>query len=432
MSKKDLQRAKGVRDFSPQDKLSRNKIVNILRSIFELYGYNPIETPILERYETFASKYGIGQESDAMKETFKLQDQGKRDLVLRTEFTVPFARFVGMNSQLKMPFKRYQMGSVFRDGPIKLGRYREFWQCDVDVVGVSKMTIDAELVDLTKTVFNKLDLDIEIQINNRILLNEILNKASIKEKDQESVIISIDKLEKIGADGVKQELVQKDISSDQVDAVLALINISGSNDDKIKLLEKELGDSEGLTKIKEVINLIDNENVNFIPSLARGLAYYTGTIFEVFLKDTSKLNSSLAGGGRYDDMIGGFLDRNEQVPAVGISFGLETIYDALQLAKSDIVKGVSTAQIYVSTIGKGLEKEALKIARKLRQNNIKTDVDLQGKNLRKNLDYADSYKIPWVLILGEDEIKQDKYTLKNMTSGDQFSLKLPEILNKIK
>src|SRR3989339_656557 len=176
MQNEALQRAKGVRDFGPAEKIARDKLIQTLRSVFELYGYNPIETPVMERYELFASKYGIGQESDAMRETFKLKDQGLRDLVLRTEFTVPFARFVGMNPQLKMPFKRYQIGKVFRDGPIKLGRYREFYQCDVDVVGVSNPAVDAELVKLINTVFSKLNLEVVIKTNNRNVLNAILSK----------------------------------------------------------------------------------------------------------------------------------------------------------------------------------------------------------------------------------------------------------------
>ncbi|MEK7159118.1 MAG: ATP phosphoribosyltransferase regulatory subunit, partial [Patescibacteria group bacterium] len=209
MQREALQRARGVRDFGPEEKIARDKIVETLKTVFEAFGYNPIETPILERYELFASKFGIGQESDAMRETFKLKDQGDRDLVLRTEFTVPFSRFVGMNPQLKKPFKRYQIGQVFRDGPLKLGRYREFYQCDVDVVGVSDPIIDAEILQLTDEVFTKLGLETEIFINNRKILNGILDACGVAKDDQNSVIISIDKLAKLGADGVSKELAGK-------------------------------------------------------------------------------------------------------------------------------------------------------------------------------------------------------------------------------
>ena len=431
MSKNNLQRAKGVRDFLPQEKIARNKIVDLLQEVFELYGYNPIETPVLERYETFASKYGIGQESDAMQETFKLKDQGNRDLVLRTEFTVPFARFVGMNPQLKMPFKRYQMGSVFRDGPIKLGRYREFWQCDVDVVGIKKMTIDAEIINLTRKIFNKLDINIDIQLNSRKLLNDILLKAQINQDKQESIIVSIDKLDKIGSSGVGKELEEKGVTKKQIKTILDLINISGTNQEKIDFLEKELSQSEGLTEIKTIFALVDSRDMIFLPSLARGLAYYTGTIFEVFLKDKSKLSSSLAGGGRYDNMIGGFLEKKEQIPAIGISFGLETIFDALQIQKSNLVAESAISKAYISAIGNNLEKEALKLAEDLRNNSIRVDLDLQSKNLRKNLDYADSYGINWVIILGEDEIKQGKYTLRNMKTGQQQLLSLNDIIKEL-
>src|SRR3989339_1598198 len=199
MQNEALQRAKGVRDFGPAEKIARDKLVETLKTVFEAFGYNPIETPVLERYELFASKFGIGQESDAMRETFKLKDQGDRELVLRTEFTVPFSRFVGMNPQLRKPFKRYQMGTVFRDGPIKLGRYREFWQCDVDVVGGGNPAIDAEILQLAQKVFAKLGFEVEIRINNRKILNGILQYAGVSAEAELSAIIAIDKLDKIGS-----------------------------------------------------------------------------------------------------------------------------------------------------------------------------------------------------------------------------------------
>jgi len=432
MQNEALQRARGVRDFGPAEKIARDKLVQTLRSVFELYGYNPIETPVIERYELFASKYGIGQESDAMRETFKFQDQGMRDLVLRTEFTVPFARFVGMNPQLKMPFKRYQIGKVFRDGPIKLGRYREFYQCDVDVVGVSNPAIDAELINLINTVFKRLGLEIIIKINNREVLNAILGKCGISDEAQISTIISIDKLDKIGESGVKAELLEKNISGEMVDEVLKNLSLTGDNEEKIQKLRALIGDNEGLKDLEKTINTAGTNNLVFTPNLARGLAYYTGNVFEVFLKDSSQLSSSICAGGRFDNMIGGFIGTDEKYPAVGVSFGLDTIFDALELQNKDILARQSVADVYVLPVGNENFVPSFELVEKLRANNIKADIDFLDRKVGKNMEYANSYGVPWVIIIGEDEIKQQRYTIKNMKTGDQVICKFEELLEKLK
>ncbi|KKR54671.1 MAG: Histidine-tRNA ligase [Parcubacteria group bacterium GW2011_GWA2_40_23] len=432
MQNEALQRAKGVRDFGPAEKIARDKLIQTLRSVFELYGYNPIETPVMERYELFASKYGIGQESDAMRETFKLKDQGLRDLVLRTEFTVPFARFVGMNPQLKMPFKRYQIGKVFRDGPIKLGRYREFYQCDVDVVGVSNPAVDAELVKLINTVFSKLNLEVVIKTNNRNVLNAILSKCGVPEESQISAIISIDKFDKIGDVGVKAELLDKKINAETADEILKTLALTGSNIEKIQSLKDLLGEIDGLKDLEKTINLVGADNLEFIPNLARGLAYYTGNVFEVFLKDTSQLSSSICAGGRFDNMIGGFIGTDEKYPAVGVSFGLDTIFDALQIQNKGILSKQSVAEIYVLPVSKENFAPAFQLVEKLRAKGIAADIDFLERKVGKNMEYANSYGMPWVIVLGDDEVKQEKYTLKNMTTGEQVSCSFEEICTKVK
>jgi len=432
MQNEALQRAKGVRDFGPAEKIARDKLISTLRSVFELYGYNPIETPVIERYELFASKYGIGQESDAMRETFKLQDQGMRELVLRTEFTVPFARFVGMNPQLKMPFKRYQIGRVFRDGPIKLGRYREFYQCDVDVVGVSNPAVDAELVKLINTAFDKLGLEIVIKINNRNVLNAILSTCGVPEESQTSAIISIDKLDKIGEAGVKAELLDKQINSEMADEILKTLALTGSNEQKVASLKTLLGENEGLSNLEKTITLADVVNLEFVPNLARGLAYYTGNVFEVFLKDTSELSSSICAGGRFDNMIGGFIGTDEKYPAVGVSFGMDTIFDALQIKNKGLLAKQSVAEIYVLPVSKENFTPAFQLVEKLRRQGICADIDYLERKVGKNMEYANSYGMPWVIVLGDDEVKQEKYTLKNMTSGEQVTCTFEEICQKVK
>ncbi len=433
MKNEALQMARGVRDFGPEEKIARDKIVTTLKQVFESFGYNPIETPVLERYELFASKFGIGQESDAMRETFKLKDQGNRDIVLRTEFTVPFSRFVGMNPQFKKPFKRYQIGQVFRDGPIKLGRYREFWQCDVDVVGIGSPQIDAEIIQLTVEAFAKLGMEIEFRLNNRKILNEILKYAGITGEQQISAIIAIDKLDKIGVDGVKEELKEKQIAGSAVDTILKLISIEGNNQGKIVQLRDVLSEVAGLDEVEQALAfVIDNQNVFFVPSLARGLAYYTGNVFEVYLKDSSKISSSICAGGRYDDMIGGFLGTNEVYPAVGISFGLETIFDAIKLNQNndDVVKSVT--DVYLLALDDKYVKKIMNIAKQLRQAGIKADMDYLGRKLKKNLEYADSYGVSWVIMLGESEEVENKLMLRNMKTGEQEKLSVDQIIEKLR
>ena len=431
MKSEILQRAKGVRDFGPKEKIARNKIVQTLQQVFESFGFNPIETPIIERSDLFASKFGIGEESDAMKETFKLKDQGLRDLVLRTEFTVPFARFVGMNPQFKKPFKRYQIGQVYRDGPIKLGRYREFWQCDVDVVGESDLFLDAEILQLVSEAFVKLGIAVEVQINNRKILNAILNYAGIADADQVSVIISIDKLDKVGRKGVQVELENKGIAKENVATVLELITLKGNNKELLEKLETKIGDNEGISEVRQVLeNVLDGSNINFVPSLARGLAYYTGNVFEVYLEDKTKFSSSVCGGGRYDSMIGGFLEDGKVYPSVGISFGLETIFDALSLSENKEMQA-SVVDVYIVPMKDDFIKPALKIAKTLRALDVNTDISYVNKKFKKGMEYANTYKIPWVIILGEDEIKSEKVMLRNMKTGDQKLFDVKEVAEEI-
>jgi len=408
----------------------RQKIIKTLQEIFETYGYNPLETPIIERYDLFASKFSQGNESDAMKETFKLVDQGKRMLVLRNEFTVPLGRFVGMNPNLKMPFKRYQMGPVFRDGPIKFGRYREFWQCDVDIIGAKSMLADAEIIQITQRIFNRLNIDVEIRINNRKILNSILNLANISDDLNNSVIITIDKLDRIGLNGIKQELLDKGIRTASVNKILNIIKISGNNKEKVKQLENILGKNTGIEEIKRTMNyLIDQRNIILSPFMVRGLAYYTGNIFEVYSKN-DKLSSSLAGGGRYDKMISGFLQNKKGYPAVGIAFGLERIFDVMSLDPKKTKNSI--VEVFIIPIGEETTKEAFYMVSQLRDSGINADIDLLNRSLTKNLKYVNELNIKYVLFIGEEEIKMSAVCLKNMETGEQTEIKKNELINKLK
>jgi histidyl-tRNA synthetase len=417
-----LQLPKGTRDLNQGEAIVRNKIVDTLRGVFEVYGYSPLETPVFERYDILASKYAGGAE--ILKESFKFKDQGKRELGLRYDLTVPMCRFVGMNPTIKLPFKRYAIGEVFRDGPVEKARYRQFTQCDVDVVGISSMQADAEIIALTQRAFKKLGFDAVVKINNRKLLNGLLENAGVKKDKLDTVILTIDKLDKFGLEAVKKELNRKDIDQKTIDNIIKIINIKGSNKDKIKKIKKLIKTFEGVNEINELISLLNilKINVDFDVSLARGLTYYTSTVVEVYLKDSS-VKSAVCAGGRYDKIIGSFIGKGDY-PAVGISFGLDRIYDAYSEKTEETRKSVT--QVYVIPLG--TFKESLKIAEELRNENVNVDIDLTGKGPSKNLQYANSLGIPYVLFVGEEELKQNKVKLKDMDSGEEKLMNAEELV----
>ncbi|HLC52283.1 MAG TPA: histidine--tRNA ligase [Candidatus Nanoarchaeia archaeon] len=423
----ELQLAKGVKDTPPEEKIVKDKVVSTLTNIFELYGFMPLETPILERYETLSAKFAAGEASDALKEIFKLKDQGDRTLGLRFDLTVPLARYVAMNLNLKLPFKRYAVGSVFRDGPIKLGRTREFWQMDIDTVGTKSMLAEAEILAMADSVFKTLNLNVVIKVNNRKLLNGILEQAGIDQKEE--AIIAIDKLNKIGEEGVSKELKMRGYSTKQINKVFALIrNNVTLRELNIKIVD-ETG-KEGLAELEELFSYLKSMNVKsavFDISMARGLAYYTGTVFEAFLKN-GEVTSSLAGGGRYDNMIGKYLDGGKEVPAVGISFGLVPIIETLKLEKK--VESKTNTKVLVIPIN--TIKESLEISQILRNSGIATDFSLGKKGVSKSLQYADSLGIPYTIIIGEDEINKKKVLLRDMSSGTEQLLTVDGVVKKLK
>lgn len=419
--------ARGVQDSPPEEKIIKNKVVDTLREVFQLYGFAPLETPIIERYETLTAKFAAGEASDALKETFTLTDQGNRKLGLRFDLTVPLCRFVAMNPTLKMPFKRYEMGVVFRDGPIKAGRVRQFWQCDVDTIGSKSMLADAEILATTETGFNKLKLDTIIKVNNRKLLNGILEQAGIENK--EDAIIAIDKLAKIGVKGVTDELLEKGFQKKQINVVFALVKENITLSELKKKIKTEEG-KEGIKELEEVfsyLRMMGIKSAKFDVSLARGLAYYTGTIFEAFMKK-GKITSSLAGGGRYDQMIGNFMGGNRIVPAVGIAFGIVPIMETIK-EKEELTKR-TPAQVLVIPIK--TQKESLAIIQQLRNEKINATYDLNGRGMSKNLQYANALGIPYVVIIGSDELKKNKVLLRDMVTGDQKLLALKSVVHMLK
>jgi histidyl-tRNA synthetase len=413
----ELQLPRGMRDFPPEEKILRDEVISVLKDIFELYGFSPLETPVVERWEVLSAKYSGGEE--ILKETFKLTDQGGRQLGLRYDLTVPLARFVGMNPTIKRPFKRYQIGTVYRDGPIKKGRTREFYQCDADIVGSSSPLADAECVQLALDVFEKLGIDVEVKINNRKVLYELAQAAEIPEELTEAAILSLDKLEKIGPDGVLREMIERGIARTSAERFL-----SGAQD------REALKKGEGYRELEPVLSALQDPRVVWTPSLARGLSYYTGTIYEVYAKNSS-VTGSLAAGGRYDNMIGQFLGGSEKIPAVGISFGLEPILEVLKEKHPNRIMRKTVTQVYVIPF-KTLLAEGRAICQQLRRAGIKTDMDFSAKGISDGLKYANAYEIPFVVIVGPDEVAAGKVKLRDMRSGEEKLLTLDEVPHQIK
>jgi histidyl-tRNA synthetase len=413
----ELQLPRGMRDFPPEEKILRDEVISVLKGIFELYGFSPLETPVVERWEVLSAKYSGGEE--ILKETFKLTDQGGRQLGLRYDLTVPLARFVGMNPTIKRPFKRYQIGTVYRDGPIKKGRTREFYQCDADIVGSSSPLADAECVQLALDVFEKLGIDVEVKINNRKVLYELAQAAEIPEELTEAAILSLDKLEKIGPDGVLREMIERGIA--RVSAERFLL---GAQD------REALKKGEGYRELEPVLSALQDPRVVWTPSLARGLSYYTGTIYEVYAKNSS-VTGSLAAGGRYDNMIGQFLGGSEKIPAVGISFGLEPILEVLKEKHPNRIMRKTVTQVYVIPF-KTLLAEGRAICQQLRRAGIKADMDFSAKGISDGLKYANAYEIPFVVIVGPDEVAAGKVKLRDMRSGEEKLLTVDEVPHQIK
>jgi histidyl-tRNA synthetase len=417
----ELMQPKGTRDFLPEKQIRKQKIIEKIKGIFELYGYSPMETPAFERFDVLSSKYAGGEE--ILKEIFSFKDQGKRKLGLKYDLTVPLARVIGMNPSIKMPFKRYQIERVFRDGPVTTSRYREFYQCDIDIVGTELMTAEAELLKVASRVFEELQLETEIKLNNRKLLNGLMQEIGIKKEKIMPVLLAIDKLDKIEKKEVEKELKEKGIKEKKIKEIFELIEITGKNEEILNELEKKVSSKEGkegIKELKEILFYAEKYKIKSLcvsPNLVRGLEYYTGPIFEVLLKK-GKVKSSVAGGGRYDKMIG-FIAGKKGFPATGISFGLERILDELE--GKGIKSRKTVTEIFVIPIN--TQKESIKLAEEIRSLGIKTEIDLMNRSISKNLDFASRQGIPFVIVLGEKEIKAKEFSLKNMESGKESKVK---------
>ena len=422
----NTQNLKGTTDYYGKDQLIRNKITDTLKETFIKYNYQPLDSTVLYNYDILAYKYKDGAE--ILNEMYTLTDQGNRQLGLRYDLTIPFCKFIANQKDLRLPLKRYEIGKVFRNGPVKTGRCREFYQCDVDVVGISGQVIEAEQIQMVGDIFTKLGIDINIKWNNRKLMSIIIEDSNISKDKVEEVIGIIDKIEKISRQDFIKELSKIEIDEETANKLLD--NFNKSLTDYIETYENDerVLASEAIQEIKTLSSYIEklnlSDNTTFTPTLARGLSIYTSTVFEFFDKK-ERLTCSLGGGGRYDKIITDFIDDGNIYPAVGLSFGLEPIYTIIK----DEMSSDNLIDVYI--IPMGTEVESLMLARNLRQNNINVIVEMNNRKLKKCFEYASKENIKYVIVVGSDEIQENMYTIKDMTTSEQLKLPYNELKDYI-
>ena len=418
----------------PEEQILFNKMKETIQKSYENYGFLPLDTPIIEDANVLLAKAG----GETEKQIYK-KKKGDNDLALRFDLTVPLAKYVTQYyDKLSFPFKRYQIGKVYRGEKAQRGRYREFYQCDVDIVGDGELSIlnDAELPAIIYNTFKKLGFDeFTICINNRKILNGLFASLNLEDKSTE-ILRTIDKIDKIGAKSVEKELL-KNISENQVDTIMQFISIDGTNSSKLQSLEdmKIENDTfqEGINELKQVLKFVQifgvpERNIKLDLTIARGLDYYTGTVYETFL-DKYKDLGSVCSGGRYDNLAEYYTNR--KMPGVGISIGLSRLF--FQLTDSNIIsaKGESISDVLVISMTEDYEKCA-ETARILRESGLNVQVNLENQKLGKKFKIADKLNVKFVIIIGEDEIKNDVVSLKNMITGEQKTMKIEEAVIAIK
>ena len=445
---------KGTRDFSPVEMAKRNYIFDTIREVYALYGFQQIETPAMETLQTLMGKYG--EEGDKL--LFKVLNSGdylnkvsdeelcERNTLklaarlcekgLRYDLTVPFARYVVMHrDELQLPFKRYQIQPVWRADRPQKGRYREFYQCDADVVGSDSLMNEVELMQIVDTVFTRFGVRVLIKINNRKILTGIAEVIGEADKIVD-ITVAIDKLDKIGIDNVNQELREDGISEEAIEKLQPIINLTGTNAEKLQVIADVLASSEtGLKGVEETKIILDtlekvglNNEIELDLTLARGLNYYTGAIFEVKALDTPM--GSITGGGRYDNLTGIF--GMPGISGVGISFGADRIFDVLNTLDLYPKEAVCSTQLLFVNFGEKETEYCLPVVAKARQNGIRTEIYPDSAKMKKQMSYANAKGISFVAIAGENEIAEGKFTLKNMITGEQNLVTPDELVETLK
>ena len=442
---------KGTRDFGPVEMAKRNYIFNTIRSVYELYGFQQIETPAQETLQTLMGKYG--EEGDKL--LFKILNSGdylskiedseltERNTLrlaskicekgLRYDLTVPFARYVVMHrEELQLPFKRYQVQPVWRADRPQKGRYREFYQFDGDVVGSDSLLNEVELMQIVDTVFTGFGVRVQIKINNRKILTGIAEVIGAADKIVD-ITVAIDKLDKIGIDNVNAELREDGLTDEQIEKLQPIIMLEGTNEQKLETIAQVLASSEtGLKGVEETRYILSfltslNNEIQLDLTLARGLSYYTGAIFEVKALDTPM--GSISGGGRYDNLTGIF--GMPGLSGVGISFGVDRIYDVLNALDLYPKDSLQTTQVLFINFGEKETAYCLPIVAKVRQAGIRAEIFPDSTKMKKQMSYANAKQIPFVVLAGDNEIAEGKVTLKNMETGEQTLVSADELIAKL-
>ena len=442
---------KGTRDFGPAQMAKRQFILENIKKVFQKYGFQPLETPAMENLTTLTGKYGeegdqllfkVLNSGDYLKDveaskletrnsklvTFDISEKG-----LRYDLTVPFARYVVMNRhEITFPFKRYQIQPVWRADRPQKGRYREFFQCDADVVGTDSLICEADIVLMIKEIFQSLRiLDYTIKINHRAILSGLAELTGTE--NESSLFVAIDKLDKIGEDKVKEELRSRGFEDNGIDAVFSILNFKGTTQQKIDFLTERFSNSEkgkkGVADFKEVLNLLQyygasHDKIEFDISLARGLSYYTGSIFEVKINNVAI--GSVSGGGRYDNLTGVF--GLPDVSGVGISFGVDRLYDAMEELKCFPEETQISSKVMIAYFDESNFNYSLGVAYQLRSKGIATEVYPEVVKIKKQLDYANKKMIPFVIVIGSDEQKSGLLSFKDMNKGEQQQISIMGII----
>ena len=415
-----LMNVKGTYDFMPSDMVIRNEILKVLRENFEKYGYSPLETPIINYYDLLSYKYS--DDAEILSEIYRFSDQGDRDLGLRYDLTVPFCKVVGLTKDLSLPFRRYEIGKVFRNGPVKVGRTREFYQCDVDVVGIDNRFIEAEQILMAINTYKSLGIDIKVKYNNRKLMSGIIQLAGIDDNKRDSVIGIIDKLEKVSREELREMLKEIQVTDNEIDKLFDLFNKSILEYQELVNENENICDGVGeLLEINEYLDKLGIINdTEFTPTLARGLSIYTGIVFEFYDK-LGRISSALGAGGRYNKIITNFMDNGVEYPAVGLSFGLEPIFVILK----EEMKKIRLVDIYMVPLDTNIE--VLKLANEFRSMGYHVLIEMNKKKVGKCFEYAERENIKYVMIVGENEIKSGIYKIKDMDKKEEFTLNINEL-----
>lgn len=445
---------KGTRDFSPIEMARRNYIFNTIRNVFQQYGYQPVETPAMENLNTLMGKYGeegdrllfkILNSGDFLKgfDKDKIADTGTNKLAasicekgLRYDLTVPFARYVVQHrNDIVFPFKRYQIQPVWRADRPQKGRYREFYQCDVDVIGSDSLLNELELIRMIDDIFKELKIKITIKVNNRKILSG-MSQLIEKPEMLTELTTAIDKLDKIGLENVVKELEERGLERKKIDSILPILTLKGSNDEKLEILSVTIGKKEeggkGIDELRTLFSMVSEmdftANIELDPSLARGLNYYTGAIIEVQANDVSI--GSICGGGRYDNLTGIF--GLPGVSGVGVSFGADRIYDVLNEKKRFPGEIEQSVDVMFVNFGEKEARFCLKIIKVLHQSGISAELYPDADKMKKQMRYANAKAVKFVMLIGEEEMKSGLFTLKEMKTGEQEKGKLSELIKRIK